>query len=223
MFSKRLTVGLFVLAVLTITIAGCRGKQHAHVLTSEDKDMVGSHTAGAETWKPLVQQATAQLMAQSAGTIHQTSHTTSPDGIPQRSICFLGVQNLSGEELGDAAEQIHEDITTMISQDPQFRVISRTYVEAAMDECRLTPQQLLLPEPQRQLLQTMERVQQPFDYLLFARVTSMSTNSNGDYQRDYKLTLEMIDIQSAQSFQTSADLRKGYHKSFLGKLKHYND
>lgn len=220
---QRLSIGLFVLAVLTITVAGCRGKQHAHVLSETDKDMVGSHTAGAETWKPLVQQAVAQIMAQSASNIHQASHTTSPDGLPQRSICFLGVENRSGEELGDASEQIFEDITTMLTQDPQFKVISRTYVDAALDECRLTPQQLTLPHNQQTLLSILQRAEQPFDYILFARVTSMSTNSNGDYQRDYKLTLEMFDIHTAQSFQASADLRKGYHKSFLGKLKHYND
>ena len=38
-------------------ISGCRNKQYAHVLKKDDKDMVGSHVAGAETWKPLIDES----------------------------------------------------------------------------------------------------------------------------------------------------------------------
>jgi hypothetical protein len=33
--------------------------------------------------------------------------------------------------------------------------------------------------------------------------------------------LELVDIVTGKSDDESADLRKGYHKSVLGKLKHY--
>jgi hypothetical protein len=82
---------------------------------------------------------------------------------------------------------------------------------------------LLLPAKQRELQATMERADQPFDYLLFARITSGTTNSNGDYQRDYTLTLELLDIHTGESLKDFAELRKGYHKSFFGKLRHYGD
>ena len=59
--------------------------------------------------------------------------------------------------------------------------------------------------------------------LQFASITSGTTNSNGDYQRDYLLTMELLDIHTGESLKDSAMLRKGYHKSLLGKLKHYND
>ena len=49
--------------LIAVSLVGCRGKQHAHVLTTDDVDMVGSHTAGAETWKPLVDVAVSQLLA----------------------------------------------------------------------------------------------------------------------------------------------------------------
>ena len=92
-----------------------------------------------------------------------------------------------------------------------------------MGEIRCRPESLVLPAKQRQLQMTLERIDQPFDYLLFAQVTSGTTESNGDYQRDYVLTLELLDIHTGDSMKESALLRKGYHKSFLGKLKHYND
>jgi hypothetical protein len=67
---------------------------------------------------------------------------------------------------------------------------------------------------------SMEELQQPFDYLLYATITSGTTRSNKDYQRDYLLTLELVDIHTGQFDKESAELRKGYHKTALGRLKH---
>jgi len=207
-----------------IVIVGCRNRQKAHVLSQNDKDMVGSHTAGAETWKPLIDESVCRLLAKSSSTVHQASHTTlNGQGGPARSVCFVGVENRSSEEIGDFKEQIYEHIDSLISQDPQFRMISRRYVEAAMSECRCRPETLVLPAKQRELQAALERAEQPFDYLLFASVTSGTTTSNGDYQRDYLLTLELLDIHTGESQKDSAMLRKGYTKGPFGKLRHYKD
>jgi hypothetical protein len=37
------------------------------------------------------------------------------------------------------------------------------------------------------------------------------------------LTLELLDIHTGESLKDKAMLRKGYHKSLLGKMKHYDD
>jgi hypothetical protein len=127
-------------------ISGCRNKQYAHVLKKDDKDMVGSHVAGAETWKPLIDESVGRLLAKSCSMVHQASHSTvEGEGIPIRTVCFVGVENRSAEEIGDFKEQIYEHIDSLISQDPQFKMISRRYVEAAMGECRCRPESLLLP------------------------------------------------------------------------------
>ncbi len=224
--SRPIRRGLLLLLVLPccglLLLSGCRNRQKAHVLASTDKDMVGSHEAGAETWKPLIDEAVGRLTLRSANTVDTVSYTRG-DGLPVRMVCFVGVENHSGEELGDFHDQIYEHIDSQIGQSGTFRMISRRYVEAAMSECRCAPGMLLLPANQRQLQAVLERADQPFDYLLFARITSGTTNSNGDYQRDYTLTLELLDIHSGESLKETALLRKGYHKSLLGKLKHYND
>ena len=62
---------------------------------------------------------------------------------------------------------------------------------------------------------------QPFDYLLYAKLTSGTTNQNGDYQRDYLLTLELVNIHNGEFDKESARLRKGYHKTWLGKVLKY--
>ena len=89
-------------------------------------------------------------------------------------------------------------------------------------QCGLRPDDLFVPSNQRQFTAAMEKQEQPFDYLLYAKITSGTTRSNNkDYQRDYRLTLELVDMVGGHSDNESANLRKGYHKSIIGKLKHY--
>ncbi len=88
------------LALLSAASLGCRGSQHAHVLKSDDADMVGSHTAGAETWEPLIQQSVSQLL----GRQHVVIQTAGgEDAIARKRICFVGVENKSAEEIGEGA------------------------------------------------------------------------------------------------------------------------
>jgi len=205
--------------LLAVSLTGCRNRQHAHIMETADRDMVGSHEAGAATWKPLIDESVARLLGNCDTDISAVSFS-SETGLPERRVCFVGVENRSSEPLGDFREQIYEQIDSQVGRSPGFRMISRRYVEAAMTDIRCHPEALLLPVNQRQLQAALERADQPFDYLLFAQVTTGTTNTNGDYQRDYQLTLELLDIRTGESTKESAVLRKGYHQSFLGKLKH---
>ena len=212
-------MGLLALSGMTGYAVGCRGKQTAHVLNETDNDMVGSHTAGAETWEPLIQSSVGQLLGRQMRNVKTVSH----DGQPIRKrICFVGLENKSAEEIGDFGEQIYEKIDTCINESEIFEVINRRFVEAGLRQCRLRPDDLFVPNSQRAFTASMEKLEQPFDYLLFAKITSGTTRSNQkDYQRDYLLTLELVNMQSGHADKESAELRKGYHKSKLGKLKHY--
>lgn len=200
---------------------GCRGgnRQTAHVLNETERDMVGSHTAGAETWEPLIQESVSKLLGRQMTDVKMVSH----DGMPCRKrICFVGLENKSIEELGDFGEQIYEKIDTSINESEVFEVINRRFVEAGLRECRLRPDELFVPSKLRAFTASMEKLEQPFDYLLYAKITSGTTRSNNkDYQRDYVITLELVDMASGHADKEKAELRKGYHKSVLGKLKHY--
>lgn len=212
--------GWLLLFCSTIVLTGCRGRQYAHVLNNDDKDMVGSHEAGAETWKPLIDESVARMLGRACTDVQTVSYTDEV-GSPVRKVCFVGVENHSSEPIGDFKEQIYEHIDSIIGQSPQFRMISRRYVEAAMIECRCDPAMLVLPDKQRQLQAALEKAEQPFDFLLFAKITSGTTRSNKDYQRDYLLTLELLDIHSGESLKERAMLRKGYHKSKLAAIREY--
>lgn len=214
------TFAATVFAVLCVAgISGCRNRQHAHVLAKNDADMVGSHEAGAETWKPLIDEAVGKMLGRACTDVRTVSYTE-PDGLPVRKVCFVGVENLSSEPIGDFREQIYEHIDGAIGQSHHFRMISRRAVEAAMNDIRCRPASLVLPERQAEL-QSALGMDQPFDFILFAKITSGTTRSNKDYQRDYLLTLELLDIHSKESLKESATLRKGYHKSKFGELRHY--
>ena len=201
--------------------AGCRGKQVAHVLTDQD-DMVGSHEAGAETWKPLVAEATSKLLGRQQADIQQVAHEGGlPPGDVRKRICFVGVENKSTEELGDYREQLYEQIDSIINESKTFGVVNRRFVEAGLKTTGLRPDDLFVPNNRRNFVAAMEQLEQPFDYLLFAKVTSGTTENNGDYQRDYLMTLELVNVTSGDFDKESAELRKGYHKSKLSKLRNY--
>lgn len=206
--------------------AGCRGNQYAHVLNDHQKDMVGSHCAGAETYKPLIDESVGKLLGrqQLSPPVIQASGSDSPlpppTPMPKR-ICFVGVENKSAEEIGDFKDQIYESIDNRIVQSQQFQSISRRFVEAGLREAHLRPDEVFIPAKRRLFQQIMEQQGQPFDYLLFATLTSGTTKSNGDYQRDYLLTLELVNVQTGQPDKECATIRKGYHHTRIGALKNY--
>ena len=211
------------LSLFSLLLPGCKGRQVAHILSDDDGDMVGSHTAGAETWKPLIEESVGKLLGRQMQVIQPVSHQENV-GMPplQKRVCFLGVENKSIEEIGDFKEQIYELIDSKVNESGVFNMISRRFVEAGLREAHLAPGDLFVPANQRTFAAIMEQMQQPFDYLLFAKITSGTTTSNQkNYQRDYLLTLEMVDVKTGAFDKETATIRKGYHKTRLGKLKHY--
>lgn len=214
-YAKTLTASLVLAAALMV---GCRGSQYGHVLDPDHKDMVGSHTAGAAIYKPLVDESMAKLLGRHAHGIRPASldeEATNP-----LRVCFIGVENKSSEELGDFREEIYEHIDTHLVQSQLFQPISKRYVDAGLRESRLRPDELFIKNNRRMFATMLEEQGHPFDFLLYAKITSGTTRNNKDYQRDYRLTLELVNIHNGNYDKESALLRKGYHKSKLGKWKY---
>lgn len=191
-------------------IAGCRANQFAKVKQPGEADMVGSHQAGAETFKPLVDQAVGELLARHATPPVVQVGTLPP---PPLKICFVGIENKSAEEIGDFKDQIFQCIDTKIVQSQVFQPVNKRFVDAGLMETRLRPDQLFIPQNMRTFVAVMEQQGQPFDALLYATITSGTTRENKDYQRDYLLTLEMVDIHTGAYDKQAATLTKGYYHS----------
>lgn len=209
---------LLAIAALVASVMGCRNHQFAHVLKDTQKDMVGSHKAGAETFNSLVDESVAKLLSRQApaGAVDEMG-----DSVAKR-ICFVGVENLSSEEIGDFKDQLFEQVDSAIASSGQFQPVSSRYVENGLRQLRISPNDLMIPANRRSFCDVMEQAGQPFDYLMFARLTTGTTEDNNSYQRDYLLTLELVDLQSGQFDKESAKVRKGYHPTRVGKFTKYN-
>lgn len=208
------------LATVFLAWCGCRGHQYGHLLSNQQSDMVGSHAAGAEVYNPLIDEAVAKLLTRHATPVHPASFSPQ-EVLLARRISFIGVENKSIEELGDFKDQIYQQIDSQISQSEAFEPISRRYVEAALRESRLRPDSLFIPQNMRVFAGILEQQGQPVDYLLYATITSGTTQNNHSQQRDYQLTLELIDVHSGAYDKESAKIRKGYHKTVAGKWWHF--
>jgi hypothetical protein len=212
---------LFLTSTALAAIAtGCRSYQYAHVLKKDDENMVGSHAAGAEVFDPLVNEAVAKLLGRQSE--FSTNQLVSFEGEPPcKTVCFMGIENKSAEELGDFKDQLYEQIDSQIIDSNTFKPVSRRMIDAALDQTNLRPDALYIPSNLQLLTATLERMNSPIDYLLYARLTSGTTEKNKNTQRDYLLTLELVNLHSGEADKQSAEIRKGYHKSPLGKFWNY--
>lgn len=210
-FAKRLALA----ALSSGVLAGCRGKQYATVRDPAKPDMVGSHAAGAETFTPLVEQAVGELLARHCAPLVGPNGEVLPP-TPKR-VAFIGVENKSAEEIGDFKDQLYQTIDTKILQSQAFQPVNKRYIDAGLMQCRLRPDVLLVPHNQRVFCQVMEQQQQPFDYILYATITSGTTKSNSDTQRDYQLTMELVNVHDGSYDKQAATLSKGYHQSLASK------
>lgn len=223
---------LSAIAVLaSLSMLGCASSRYGHILASNDKDLVGSHAAGAATWNPLVDQAVAKLLGrcpplvQPATLASHRSVDSAPTGSSlvsgPASVCFLGIENKSAEELGDFKDQLYERIDAQINSSNSFRSISRRMVDAALRATRLRPDALYLENNRQLFTAALNRQGMPVDYLMYASVTSGTTDRNDSSQRDYLLTIELVNVHTGDYVKESAEIRKGYSKSRLGKWWNY--
>ena len=243
--SRAARVRLIAACVLPMTmlVTGCASHRYGHILDGQDKDLVGSHAAGAATWNTLVDDSVARLLgscppptstaafsavselSDDPATVRQVSQRLGDTPLdPQAplasgvaNVCFLGVENVSAEDLGDFKDQIFEQIDSQINRSGQYRAISRRLVSQALKETRQRPESLFIPANRDQFTAVLGQYGSPVDYLLYARITSGTTDRNKTTQRDYLLTLEMVNVRTGEYVKESAKLRKGYNKSRAGK------
>ena len=130
-----------------------------------------------------------------------------PDGRPlPKTICFVCVENKSAEELGDFKDMIYQQINTKIVQSDLFEPVSKRKLDAVLHETRLRPDSLMVPDNMHLFTSIMQRDGEPIDYFLYATLNSGSTERNSSTQRDYLLTLELVNIHSGKQDMENAKI-----------------
>jgi hypothetical protein len=186
---------------LLLALAGCENPK-ARVMGQGDQDYVGASRAGAETYDRLTAESVDRLLS-----LHSASLTNNR----QLKVAVLGVENKSSEELGDWHEQLYQVIDTSINRAGRYRTISRRFVDAAMRELRLRNEDLFIPAKRRQFIALLEQQGNPVECLLFPTLTSGTTAADsGITQRNYLLTLELVDVETGFNDKVAATLRKEY-------------
>ncbi|MEL6896264.1 MAG: penicillin-binding protein activator LpoB, partial [Planctomycetota bacterium] len=215
------------------------------ILKSDQRDLVGSHKAGGAVWNPLVDECVAKLLGRcpivtvaepmpsmlddngmpaSATLASHTNPAVETVGSSLHrpaSVCFIGIENKSIEELADFKDQLYERIDAQVNGGANFRTINRRMVVAALEETRLRSDSLYLPANRAAFSAVLGRQGSPVDYLLYANITSGTTDRNSSTQRDYLLTLEMVNVRTGDQIKESATISKGYHNTRAGKWWQY--
>jgi len=208
----------WVLLSLCLGSSGCRLTSKGRIKGFHEKDRVGSDQAGAEVFKPVVDRVVTKMIARVEGMpVDMRSQSFSAEGYPVHRITFITIENQSAEELGDYKDHIKEIISQRIGESPAFEMISDKAVSAALRQSGLRPDDLLNPK-YMQMFRNDMGANANFDYMLFAKLTSGTTRDNADMQRDYMLTLNLIDVNTFQEIKESEPISKEYLKSLRGKV-----
>ena len=210
---------VFCVGCLVLGGAGCRSTQKGKVIKEDDPGRVGSHQAGSEVFRPMVCDATAKLLG--AAEKQSVPYDAANSGHPQpRRVCFIALENKTNEEIGDFKEQLFEIIDTQISSSTSFTTVSPRAIQGALRSTGFRSDDLFLPVNMATFSSAMQKEGQPFEYLLFAKLTSGTTVDNLDSQKDYMLTLEMVNVNSPDDrLKESTRIRKEYNRTASAKVK----
>ena len=195
----RIWSGWVVVGLLAMSCSGPEGR----VMEDAEEDIVGNRAAGAETFDRLIEGAVQKLLLE---------HSAASTGV-KHQIAVLEVENASAEELTDWQEQIYDKLDTSINQSERYVTISRRFVDEALRETRLRPDNLFLPKYRRDFIAVLEQSGNPVELLLFPKLSSGTTRGGDDTtQRNYLLTLELVDVDSGKSETFSQPVRKQYQR-----------
>lgn len=187
-------------AVSIMIITGCSTPE-GRIMGEEEESLVGRDRAGSATYDRLIETTVQKLLA---------GKTARNAGLSKARVAYLGVENKGIEELGDMREQIYELIDTSINQHDAYTSISRRFVSAALRETRLTADDLFLPKKRRVFVDELEAKGNPVEFLLFSKLTTGTTRGEEGKERNYLLTLELVDVESGEFDKQSTRIRKAY-------------
>lgn len=183
---------------LAAAIASCGPT--GRVKGEEEGTLVGAKTAGADVYNQLIDETVRKLLDQSKSSKKQV-------------ICFVDLENKGAEELAENKAAIYEQIDTIIVESGVYSNVSRRYVEAALRETGLRPDDIFLGKGRETFMSVLGRQGVTPDFLLWGTVTNLSTAGSGIREREYLLTMELVNAHTGLTeAKKSSKMRKEYKK-----------
>ena len=129
------------------------------------------------------------------------------------NVAFIGLENKSAEEIRDIREALYQTIDTILVNEATYTLINQRFVDEAMRSAGLRPEGLFLRDGRERFVETVSREGIAPDYLLYGVITSMTSVGIDEDQRNYQLTLELIDANSGVTVAKETDrVRKQFNK-----------
>jgi hypothetical protein len=198
---------LTVLAPLGLALVGglssCKG-QEAYIKTDQDRDVIDAKRGGIQSYDIAVKTAVGELLLEHSSRIHAVDLW----------VAFVGIENKSSEELGEFREAIYENIDTALVNSRNYRNVSKRYVDTALREIgNPRVEDMFLPKTRTAFVKAIGELGAVPNYLLFAKVTTKTSEDSKLKERVYQLTLEMVDAQSGEIVaKKTGDATKQYVK-----------
>lgn len=193
------------IALLTLFLAGLTAcSQPAAWIKKEDEpDLVDARRGGIVVYDQLTSVVQRLL----------DNHKANVRAQGKMRVAFVGIENRSAEEIRDIRDALYEVIDTILVNEEVYTPINRRYVEEAMRAVGLTPEGLFLRNGRERFLEAVSKEGMAPDYLLYAVITSMTSQGVDEDQRNYQLTLELIDAHTGETVaKETGRVRKGYSK-----------
>ncbi|MHC4223833.1 MAG: hypothetical protein ACYSX0_16460 [Planctomycetota bacterium] len=189
------------LLLVTFSLAAC-SKPAGRIKTGDEGDLVGSSTAGSATYNQLIGNATRKLL---------DSVVAKQTGNELMKIAFIGIENRGAEELGDIREATNQAIENVIFKAKRFDMIAQRYVSHALKATGMRAEDLMLKGGREEFMGILREDGQTPDFMLWAIYTTLSTKGEFERQRDYLLTLELLDASSGRIVEKETErVRKAY-------------
>lgn len=189
------------LLLAPLTFAAC--ERAAWIKEEDEPDLVGARKGDIPVFNQL-SLVTYDLLENHKGKVRAQGPMT---------VAFVGIENKSAEEIRDIRDALYEVIDTILVNEETYVPVNRRYVEEAMRVTGQRPESLFLRAGREKFLQAVAAEGIAPDFLLFAVITSMTSEGVDEDQRDYQLTLEMVDANTGVTVaKETGRVRKGYNR-----------
>ena len=208
---------------VTLYSSGC-GLQKGKIVSSDAPNRIGSHKAGSEVYEPVAEAAFAGLIAE----LDQVSSTVEDDAQfevggeknkKRLKVCFAGVENSGGEDMGDLRENLNETIRSLISQSERFEIVDERMMAALLRKSGMRLDDLLVSDKFTVFLENSDKETDWIDYILFAKVTTATTKDNSDSEVHYSLNMDLVDVHTGASIRHTEQIKKHYNRFVKAKFQ----